>query len=110
MTGPRIIAGAYSIKGQALSAREQQMTDLFVSGKSLTEISKMVFLSKKTVGTYLYRAQEKLGARNEFELRKIATPPFAPVEGDACDRCGEQWQQSLIPGRVVHICQVERKV
>lgn len=51
-----------------LSARELQILQLIVSGKSLTEIGRMTFISVKTVSTYRSRILEKLNLTSNAQL------------------------------------------
>ncbi len=55
-----------------LSAREREILQLVVSGKSNTEIAQTLFLSPKTVETYRSRMMEKLGINDVPSLVKFA--------------------------------------
>ncbi len=64
----------------SLSARERQVLQLVVEGKSSSEIAVLVHLSPKTVETYRSRMMKKLGVRDLSALVKFAiqhglTPP-----------------------------------
>ena len=64
----------------SLSARERQVLQLVVEGKSSAEIAGMVHLSPKTVETYRSRIMKKLGVRDvpalvKFALQQGLTPP-----------------------------------
>lgn len=64
----------------SLSAREREVLQLVVEGKSSAEIGKIVHLSPKTVETYRSRLMKKLGVANVAALVKFAlehgiTPP-----------------------------------
>lgn len=65
---------------ESLSAREREVLQLVVEGRSSTEIAKIVRLSPKTVETYRGRLMAKLGVRDLPALVKFAvehrlTPP-----------------------------------
>ena len=55
-----------------LSAREREILQLVVAGKSNTEIAQFLFLSPKTVETYRSRMMEKLGINDVPSLVKFA--------------------------------------
>jgi DNA-binding NarL/FixJ family response regulator len=55
-----------------LSARERQVLQLLVEGKSSVVIAQMLSLSPKTVETYRSRIVQKLNIRNILELVKFA--------------------------------------
>lgn len=57
---------------QNLSARELQIMQEIVRGKSLTEIGERIFLSVKTVSTYRTRILEKLALTSNAELVRYA--------------------------------------
>ncbi len=57
---------------ERLSARERQVLQLVVEGKSSAEIAKVVFLSRKTVETYRSRLMKKLGVADVPALVKFA--------------------------------------
>lgn len=54
--GPRV--------GTALSPREQEVVDLYVAGVTCKEISARLGLNMKTASTYLRRACDRLGVKN----------------------------------------------
>jgi DNA-binding NarL/FixJ family response regulator len=65
---------------ESLSARERQVLQLVVEGKSSAEIARLVHLSPKTVETYRSRLMKKLGVPDVPSLVKFAiqhglTPP-----------------------------------
>jgi len=65
---------------KSLSARERQVLQLVVEGKSSAEIAALVHLSPKTVETYRSRLMKKLGVADVTALVKFAiqhglTPP-----------------------------------
>jgi len=55
-----------------LSKREREILQLVVEGKSSTEISKLLFISPKTVDTYKSRLMKKLHVKNFPSLIKFA--------------------------------------
>ena len=57
---------------ETLSAREFQVLQLLVLGKSLKEISAELSLSVKTISTFHTRIWQKVGARNDVELVRYA--------------------------------------
>ena len=57
---------------ESLSARERQVLQLVVEGKSSAEIARIVFLSPKTVETYRSRLMKKLGVADITALVKFA--------------------------------------
>ena len=56
----------------SLSARERQVLQLVVEGRSSAEIAKVVFLSRKSVETYRSRLMKKLGVADVPALVKFA--------------------------------------
>jgi DNA-binding NarL/FixJ family response regulator len=56
----------------ALSARERQVLQLVVEGKSSNDIAAVVHLSRKTVETYRSRIMKKLGVHDIAALVKFA--------------------------------------
>lgn len=57
---------------ERLSARERQVLQLVVEGRSSAEIAKIVFLSRKSVETYRSRLMKKLGVADVPALVKFA--------------------------------------
>jgi DNA-binding NarL/FixJ family response regulator len=53
---------------EKLSEREFQVMVMLAKGKSVTEISKEIFISDKTVSTYRARILEKMGMKKNAEL------------------------------------------
>jgi two-component system, NarL family, invasion response regulator UvrY len=53
---------------EKLSEREFQVMIMLAKGKSVTEISKEIFISDKTVSTYRVRILEKMGMKKNAEL------------------------------------------
>lgn len=56
----------------SLSARERQVLQLVVEGRSSTEIARMIHLSPKSVDTYRSRLMKKLGVADVTALVKFA--------------------------------------
>jgi len=84
-SGGRYIASAFAEKlafngfdsdthalHEKLSEREFQVMVLLAKGKSVTEISKEIFISDKTVSTYRARILEKMGMKKNAELTMYA--------------------------------------
>jgi DNA-binding NarL/FixJ family response regulator len=57
---------------EKLSGRELQVMVMLAKGKSVTEISKEIFISSKTVSTYRTRILEKMGMKKNAELTMYA--------------------------------------
>jgi len=76
----RRAAGRTASPLDRLSAREREILQLVVEGKSSADIARIVFLSPKTVETYRSRLMKKLGVGDLTELIRYAvanglTPP-----------------------------------
>lgn len=57
---------------QALSAREEQVYQLLILGRSVSEIGAQLQLASNTVSTYRARILEKTGTKNDVELALFA--------------------------------------
>ncbi|MDP3072401.1 MAG: response regulator transcription factor [Opitutaceae bacterium] len=57
---------------EQLSARELQVFQLSVAGRSVKEIAAELALSAKTISTFRSRIFQKLGVRNDIELARYA--------------------------------------
>lgn len=57
---------------ERLTSRERQILEMVVAGRSSTEISDLLNLSRKTVETYRSRLNHKLGVRNVASLVRFA--------------------------------------
>lgn len=57
---------------EKLSEREFQVMVMLAKGKSVTEISKEIFISGKTISTYRARILEKMGMKKNAELTMYA--------------------------------------
>lgn len=55
-----------------LTKREEEILKLYVDGKSINEISGILFISPKTVENHKYNLMKKLGFKNDVELVKYA--------------------------------------
>jgi DNA-binding NarL/FixJ family response regulator len=70
---PSVLSGTTQLSPlSALSARERQVLQLVVEGKSSSDIAALVHLSRKTVETYRSRIMKKLGAPDVAALVKFA--------------------------------------
>lgn len=58
--------------GERLTAREQQVLQQLVDGKSLNAIADSLFLSPKTISSHKMRIMQKLGVSNNAELLRYA--------------------------------------
>ena len=77
---PDLSSGHARSPVDSLSARERQVLQLVVEGKTSSEIARMIHLSPKSVQTYRSRLMMKLGVRDVPSLVKFAlehglTPP-----------------------------------
>lgn len=69
-----------------LSEREMQVMLMIAQGLSVPEISKILFLSTKTVNGYRYRMFEKLNVKNDVELLYLGMKHRVieqPIDADA---------------------------
>ena len=57
---------------ELLSEREYQIFLLIASGKDLSQMAGLLFLSKSTISTYRMRILEKMELRNNAELAAYA--------------------------------------
>jgi len=57
---------------QILTVRQIELIALYASGHSIPEIAAMKFLAPKSVNNTLYRAKERVGARNLAHLCVLA--------------------------------------
>jgi two-component system invasion response regulator UvrY len=57
---------------ETLSDREFQVMRLIASGKTLSEVAELLYLSDKTISTYRARLMEKMGMRTNAELTHYA--------------------------------------
>ena len=55
-----------------LSSREMEVMLLLVEGKKMQDIADLMHLSPKTVATYKYRVFEKLDARSDVDMTRMA--------------------------------------
>jgi len=63
-------AGATPFDG--LSSREMEVMLLLVEGRKMQDIADLMHLSPKTVATYKYRVFEKLDARSDVDMTRMA--------------------------------------
>jgi len=66
-----------------LSAREEQIVNYLLQGKTNREIASMLDISEKTVKHYMTILMQKLDARNRVEVVLAAQKLQAPVETGA---------------------------
>jgi two-component system invasion response regulator UvrY len=57
---------------ESLSARELEVLMMLADGRRVPEIAAVMHLSPKTIATYKYRIFDKLAARNDVEMTRIA--------------------------------------
>jgi two-component system invasion response regulator UvrY len=55
-----------------LSAREMEVMLMLAEGRKVAEIAEVLHLSPKTVATYKYRIYEKLNARSDVDMARMA--------------------------------------
>ena len=56
----------------SLSAREMEVLMMLADGQRVAEVAEVMHLSPKTIATYKYRIFEKLDARNDVEMTRMA--------------------------------------
>lgn len=54
--------------GKALTKNEAEAVSYMLKGMNMSEIGAILFKSPKTVSTFWYRAQKKLGVRTLFDI------------------------------------------
>lgn len=57
-----------TIPGAEMTYREKQITDLLMSGRTLTEVASRLGLAKATVSEYIRSARVKSGARTTYQF------------------------------------------
>ncbi|WP_108652544.1 response regulator transcription factor [Dongshaea marina] len=62
----------WRVRSRTLTKRESEAIRMFVSGKSITEISKINHRSVKTIFNQKKSAMDKIGVRNDIELFQYA--------------------------------------
>ncbi len=67
-----MLPGGDSSPFDELSTREMEVMLMLVQGKGTKEIGEVLSISPKTVATYKYRIQDKLGVDNVVELTRLA--------------------------------------
>lgn len=68
----RLPGGSAPTPFEALSAREMEVLLMLTEGRRVAEIAEVMHLSPKTVATYKYRIFDKLAARNDVEMTRMA--------------------------------------
>lgn len=67
-----MLSGTAESPFEDLSAREMEVMLKLTDGRRIPDIASLMCLSPKTVSTYKYRILDKLGARSEVELVRMA--------------------------------------
>jgi two-component system invasion response regulator UvrY len=67
-----MMADARSTPFDGLSSREMEVMLLLVEGRKMQDIADLMHLSPKTVATYKYRVFEKLDARSDVDMTRMA--------------------------------------
>jgi two-component system invasion response regulator UvrY len=68
----RMLPGAESTPFDKLSAREMEVMLMLADGQKIADIAGLMHLSPKTVATYKYRIFEKLEARSDVDMTRMA--------------------------------------
>jgi len=67
-----MLPGSSSSPFDNLSPREMEVMLLLVDGRRMSDIADIMHLSPKTVATYKYRVFEKLDARSDVDMTRMA--------------------------------------
>lgn len=67
-----MLPSANSSPFDGLSSREMEVMLLLVEGRKMADIADLMHLSPKTVATYKYRVFEKLDARSDVDMTRMA--------------------------------------
>jgi two-component system invasion response regulator UvrY len=67
-----MLPGGKSSPFEELSAREMEVMLMLADGLKIADIAEAMHLSPKTVATYKYRIFEKLDARNDVDMTRMA--------------------------------------
>jgi len=67
-----LLPGGSSSPFADLSAREMEVMLMLAEGRKVAEIAEVLHLSPKTVATYKYRIYEKLNARSDVDMARMA--------------------------------------
>ena len=67
-----MLPNAQATPFDGLSSREMEVMLLLVEGRKMSDIADLMHLSPKTVATYKYRVFEKLDARNDVDMARMA--------------------------------------
>jgi two-component system invasion response regulator UvrY len=68
----RMLPGADTTPFDLLSAREMEVMLMLAEGQKVPDIARIMHLSPKTVATYKYRIYEKLDARSDVQMTRMA--------------------------------------
>ena len=67
-----MLPGRKATPFETLSARELEVLMMLAEGRRVAEIASVMHLSPKTVATYKYRIFDKIEARNDVEMTRMA--------------------------------------
>ena len=67
-----MLPGASTSPFDELSSREMEVMLLLVEGRKMADIAELMHLSPKTVATYKYRVFDKLDARSDVDMTRMA--------------------------------------
>jgi two-component system invasion response regulator UvrY len=67
-----MLPGSEATPFESLSTREMEVLLMLAEGRRVAEIAAVMHLSPKTVATYKYRIFDKLEARNDVEMTRMA--------------------------------------
>jgi two-component system invasion response regulator UvrY len=68
----RMLPGAKDSPFDELSAREMEVMLMLADGRKINDIADLMHLSPKTVATYKYRILDKLNARGDVDMTRMA--------------------------------------
>jgi two-component system invasion response regulator UvrY len=67
-----LLPGGHASPFEELSAREMEVMLMLADGRKIADIAEVLHLSPKTVATYKYRIFEKLNARSDVDMARMA--------------------------------------
>lgn len=91
---------AQSSPFDTLSIRELQVMLLVLEGVPVSEISRRLCLSPKTVSTYRYRLFGKLNIKSEVELTKLA------MRYGMIEQALKEFEQNIVENAMPEVCEV----
>jgi two-component system invasion response regulator UvrY len=68
----RLLPGGKDTPFDGLSAREMEVMLMLAEGRKIADIAQVLHLSPKTVATYKYRIFDKLNARSDVDMTRMA--------------------------------------